>query len=130
MWLDALQILLPTQVLAIDVPHVGDEEGILITGLASVFINILHVLLQSMANHLLGDGLSIVVELVLDRGSVMFNSADRRVDYWIRQRQSSIILEGGCDGRRCHYRADSSSGERSRFGKEEEEGEKMLLTES
>ena len=63
--LDTLEILLPAQVLAVDVSHVGDEKSILVAGLARVFIDVLHALLQGVANHLLGNGLSILMEVWL-----------------------------------------------------------------
>lgn len=52
--LDAVEVLLPAQVLAVDVAHVGDEESVLFAGLASIFVDALHTLLQSTADHGLG----------------------------------------------------------------------------
>lgn len=108
-WLHTSEVLLPAEVLAVDLAHVGDEESILISGLARVLINALDALLQGLTNHLLGNRLPAVD--ILDVLMIMLlNGADGGIKWSRLQRQSSIFLEGSCDGGRCHYHAAARQG--------------------
>lgn len=75
MWLDALQVLLPAQMLAVHVTHVGNEEGIFVASLTGVFVNVLYALLQCATNHLLGEKCSVGVES-LDWRHILLGSDD------------------------------------------------------
>jgi hypothetical protein len=63
--LNALQMVLPAQVLAIDITHVGDEKSIFVASLARVVVDVLHPLLQGTSDHLLGDIVSLVLKAVV-----------------------------------------------------------------
>ena len=52
--LDARQVQLPAEVLAIDLAEVGHEEGVLLAGLAEFMVDVLNTLAKSVANQLLG----------------------------------------------------------------------------
>lgn len=51
---DTSQVLLPAEVLAVDVSKVRDEEGILVASLAVISVDGLHVLLQGRSDHFFG----------------------------------------------------------------------------
>lgn len=67
---NAGQVLLPAHMLAIDVTEVSDEEGVFVTGLAHFMVDGLHTAVEGVANHLLGNGGAIVVDIVRKRGSL------------------------------------------------------------
>lgn len=102
--LDTLQVLLPTQVLAVDLAHIGDEKGVFISCFTRVLINAGDALLQSVANHLFGDGQAILVG-VPNWEVVRFGMAEYGIGRKRLQRQSSIILKGSRGGGRCHNHA-------------------------
>lgn len=52
--LDAREVLLPADVLAIDVTEVGDEEGVLFSRLTEFMVNILHAVAEGVANQFFG----------------------------------------------------------------------------
>lgn len=56
--------------LAIDVTEIGNEEGVFVTGLAQFMVDGLDTAVESLANHLLGNGGAIVVDIVSKRSSL------------------------------------------------------------
>lgn len=59
--LDARQVHLPAEVLAVDLTEVGHKEGVLLSGLAVLVVNALHALAEGIANQLLGGRTLMVV---------------------------------------------------------------------
>lgn len=102
--LDTLEILLPTQVLTVDLAHIGDEEGILITGVAGVVVDALDALLQGTTNHLLSNRLAGWEAPEVQ--AILIKIAERGIGRDRLYRQRSILLEGGSGGGgRCHSHA-------------------------
>ena len=52
MGLDPAQVLLPAQMLAVDLAQIADEEGILLADAASVLVDSLDAALQGLPNQL------------------------------------------------------------------------------
>jgi hypothetical protein len=63
---DAAQVLLPAEVLAVDVSEVRDEEGVLVAGFAVIGVDGLHMLLQSRSDHFLSKLGAILFVLFMD----------------------------------------------------------------
>jgi len=51
---DPREILLPAEMLAVDLAEVGNEESIFITRLTHLMVNGLHTLVESLTDELLG----------------------------------------------------------------------------
>lgn len=76
--------------LAVDLAQVGDEERILVAGIAGVRINGLHSALQSLPNQLFGYASAMMDDCT--------KSLINRRAVCVRQ----VVLLGKRDGRRCH----------------------------
>jgi hypothetical protein len=90
MRLDPRQILLPAHMLTVDLAQVGDEEGILVAGIAGVWINGLNAALQSLPNQLFG-----YASAMMDGCT---KSPINRRTVCVRL----VVLLGRRDSRRCH----------------------------
>ena len=90
--LDPLEVHLPAEVLAVDLAHVGDEEGILLAGLAGISVNALHARLHSIVDQLLGVRTVEAMMISLDHSFLSFIDRD--------------VLLRDFDGRRCHAHAN------------------------
>jgi hypothetical protein len=55
---DAAQAHLPAHVLAVHLAKVGDEEGVLVSGLAAVVVDPVNAVLQGLADQLAGEVVS------------------------------------------------------------------------
>ena len=103
MRLDTSQILLPAQMLAVDLAQVSDEEGILVANVTDVVVDSLDTALQSGANELLGAARAIVA-----------TAAEITVARILFVIQRNVVFLGrGRKSRRCHSLARCS---RAKFG--------------
>ena len=50
-WFDSFQVHLPAQMLPVDFPHIGHEEGIFLASIADIDINVFDTLGQSLPNN-------------------------------------------------------------------------------
>lgn len=99
--LDTSQVLLPAQVLAVDLAQVSDEESVLVADVTDVMIDSLDTALQSGANELLGIARAIVGD-----------AAERTVAEKLFVIQRNVVFLGrGRESRRCHSLARYSRGE-------------------
>jgi len=87
-------MLLPAQVLAVDVAHVGNKERILLSWLAGILVNIFDPLLQGISNQVprkASAGWSSPLDLIISD-----------LDITGFERQSCVRLFSGRDCGRCH----------------------------
>ena len=92
MWLNTGQILLPSQVLTVDLAQISDEESILVADVTDVVVDSLDTALQSSANELLGFSHAMVVNGT--KGTV--------VDILFVIQRDVVFLWRGRKSRRCH----------------------------
>jgi len=91
---DPLEVLLPAQMLTVDIAHVGDEKSVLLTWLAGVLVDVFNSALQSISNQLprkTSAGWSSLLDLII---------SDQVITGF--ERQSCIRLFSGRDCGRCH----------------------------
>ena len=98
--LDASQVLLPSQVLTVDLAQVSDEESVLVADVTDVVVDSLDTALQSCANELLGGARAIVVNGA--KGTV--------VEILFVFQRGVVFLWRGRESRRCHSLASSCWG--------------------
>ena len=92
---DAAQVLLPAEVLAVDVSEVRDEEGVLVASLAVVGVHGLHMLLQGSSDQFFGKLGAILSVLFID-------SLQRRLVEVIGLSMPRRIVRAEVEGDRCH----------------------------
>ena len=92
---DAAQVLLPAEVLAVDVSEVRDEEGVLVASLAVVGVHGLHMLLQGSSDQFFGKLGAILSVLFID-------SLQRGLVEVIGLSMPRRIVRAEVEGDRCH----------------------------
>lgn len=98
--LDTRQVLLPPQVLTVDLTQISDEEGVLVANVTDIVIDSLDTALQSCANELLGFSHAMVVNAA--KGTVV------EVRFVIQR--DVVFLWRGRKSRRCHSLASGRQG--------------------
>lgn len=89
-WLDAGQVLLPTEVLAVNLTKVCDKEGVFLAGVAELMVDGAHALAEGLADQLLRIESNIVLKSTQILGFLLYNMVmDDILD---------VIVEDGC----CH----------------------------
>jgi alpha-N-acetylglucosamine transferase len=65
---DSREILLPAEMLAVDLAQVGNEEGIFVARLTHLMVNGLHALVESLTNELLWINQTMLLKSSLKKG--------------------------------------------------------------
>jgi hypothetical protein len=99
-WLDAGEVLLPAEVLAVDLTKVCDKEGVFLAGVAELMVDGAHALAEGLADQLLRIESNIVLKSTQILGFLLYNM--------IMDDILDVIVEDSC----CHNHIPEKLGER------------------
>jgi NADPH:quinone reductase-like Zn-dependent oxidoreductase len=96
MRLDAGQVLLPAQVLAVDLAQVSDEESILVTDATQVVVNSVDAGLERVPDQVLGVGGATEVGMIAGAivGSVDVFQRELKVGRRREERRCHAVIDG------------------------------------